>query len=91
MGDLRARSARNRHGVCGCARQIVRVDLSGTTRAKTLDLTQGGAPLTEAIAEIRGQFGAGPVLKHFSIGTKRVGFSIRDPENPAQAAAYASR
>jgi hypothetical protein len=68
--------------------KIVRVDVSGTTRAQTLDLTQGGEPLDEAIRQITAQFGSGPVFKQFRFETKTLGFSIRDPKNPAQAAHF---
>ena len=70
------------------AGKIRRVDLSGTTRAETLDLTQGGAMLTDAIALIREQFGVNPVYKSFSISTRTVGFRIRDPKNPADSVGY---
>ena len=68
--------------------KIVRVDLSGTTRAKTLDLTQGGEPLNEAVRQITEKFGDGPVFKSFRFETTTLGFSIRDPKNPAQAAHF---
>ena len=70
------------------AGKIRRVDLSGTTRAETLDLTQGGAMLTDAIALIREQFGVNPVYKSFGISTRTVGFRIRDPKNPADSVGY---
>ena len=62
--------------------KIRRLDLSETTRARTMDLTQGGEMLIEAIAKIREQFGPSPVFKSFSISTRTVGFRIRDPKNP---------
>jgi hypothetical protein len=70
------------------AGNIHRLDLGGTTRATMLDLTQGGAMLAEAIAVIREQFGASPIFKKFSVSTRSVDFSIRDPQNPAQATGY---
>ena len=63
--------------------KIRRLDLSQTTRAQTMDLTQGGEMLAEAVAQIREQFGTGPVFKSFSISTKSLGFKTRDPKNPA--------
>ena len=63
--------------------KIRRLDLSQTTRAQTMDLTQGGEMLAEAVAQIREQFGTGPVFKSFSISTKTLGFKTRDPKDPA--------
>ncbi len=63
--------------------KIRRLDLSETTRARTMDLTQGGEMLIEAIGQIREQFGTSPVFKSFSISTRTVGIRIRDPKNPA--------
>jgi len=68
--------------------KIRRVDLSGTMRATTLDLTQGGAMLTDALALIREQFGTGPGFKSFGISTLTVSFKIRDPKNPADSVGY---
>lgn len=68
--------------------KINRLDLSGTTRAEMLDLTQGGEMLTDAIAQIREKFGATPVFTKFSISTKSLSFRIRDPKNPADSTGY---
>ncbi len=70
------------------AGKINRLDLSGTTRAEMLDLTQGGEMLTDAIAQIREKFGATPVFTKFSISTKSVSFRMRDPKNPADSVGY---
>lgn len=70
------------------AGKIRRLDLTGTTRAETLDLTQGGEMLAEAIATIRDQFGAGPIFKSFGLSTKSVSFKIRDPKNAADSVGH---
>ncbi len=70
------------------AGRIRRLDLSGTTRAETLDLTRGGEMLTEAIATIRDQFGTGPIFKSFGISTKSVSFKIRDQKKPTDSVGH---
>lgn len=70
------------------AGKIRRVDLSGTTRAETLDLTQGGAMLTEALALVRERFGVDRIYKNVGIASRTVSFKIRDPKNPADSVGY---
>ena len=84
-GDVRwtlhVDSGRERADIFANARgEIVGSDLSGTERARTLNLLAEPALLTDAAAAARAAFGAGPVLTRIGIDTKTVSFATNLPD-----------
>ena len=62
---------------------VDRLDLSGTERAKTLDLTEGGALLDQVLGRIRKTFGGNkPVFLKLDISPNRIWFLVRATEPP---------
>jgi hypothetical protein len=87
--EISIRSPReSAHAYADAQGKIRNVDLSGTTRAETLDLMQGGPILSEAIAKTREQFGAGRIYKSFGIASRTLSFKMRDPKKPAESVGY---
>ena len=68
--------------------RIRRLNLDGTFRAQALDYTKDSKALAEAVAQIRDQFGSGPVFNHFSVSRLDVSFSARASKDSNETRGY---
>jgi len=68
---------------------ITHLDLGGTRRAQTLDLTEGGPLLEQVVEKIRGTFGGqDPVFLSFEVSAQKLDFKARSPRSPREIKAY---
>jgi hypothetical protein len=68
--------------------RIRRLNLDGTLRAQALDYRNDTKALSEAIAQIRDQFGSEPVFNHFSVSRLDVSFSARASKDSNEVRGY---
>jgi lipoprotein NlpI len=68
------------------AGRITGTDLSGTNRARRLDLLDQTALLPQAAKDFREAMGAGPILRRVSIGAKGVAFETTLPDDASPLA-----
>ncbi len=68
--------------------RIQGINLRGTRRAGSIDFTQGGEPLTAAVALLRARFGGERIFRKLEISRTGLSIEVRDPQNSEKAVAY---
>jgi hypothetical protein len=67
---------------------IVGGSFGNTLRAQRLDLRAGGAPLAEALRDLRAAFAAAPAIRRLLLTNNTISMTARSPDNPRRVGGY---